>query len=134
VPPAPAATRLATPPPCPPDLEPLEHAARLWRKLADQLTASKVLASTDLEALRVLCETWHTYQGLAKFAEPKNMIQKTRSGYRQEHPGVRLRANASKQLLTLWRQFGLTPLTRDGVDSELNDEDDAGDYANERPD
>lgn len=117
----------------PPELEQLEQAAWLWRKLAVQLTASKVLTSTDLEALRVLCETWHTYHGLAKFADPKNMIQRTRTGYKQEHPGVRLRAAAAKQLLILWRQFGLTPLTRDSVDSEVADEDDAGDYANERP-
>lgn len=133
LPPAPEATRLTSPPDMPPELEPLPHAAALWRKLAKQLTETRVLASTDLEALRVLCEVWHTYQSLQKFAEPKNMIQKTRSGYRQEHPGVRLRANAQKQLLTLWRQFGLTPLTREGVDADLPTDDDKGDYANERP-
>jgi len=113
--------RLTVPPPPPQDLQ--EEGRELWKKLAGQLVELKVLTVLDLEALHVLCDAWQTWLRLERYADPANAFFTTDKGYVAQHPGVQLRAAAAKTCAACWRQFGLTPLTREALDFELGEND-----------
>ena len=112
-----------------------DKAIELWEALAPQLVELSVLAELDLPALAVLCNEWQAYIELGKVAaDPKKRIVRAKSGYPVEHPAVRLRQTAVKNLASLWRQFGLTPLTRENLDVDLaaNNADSLAAYAERR--
>jgi len=110
---------LFTETPDPPDTLAGDHATALWTKLADHLVALNLLSPLDLEALAVLCDAWELYVSLAEYATPDQAFFVTETGYVAEHPAVRMRAKAVAQMSALWRQFGLTPLTRENLDVDL---------------
>lgn len=132
-PPAPRADLYREPPP-PPEFLAGEHARELWQKLANQLVELQLLTPLDVEALVVLCEAWQQYLDLSAYALAENSFITTKTGYVAEHPGVRMRKQAAGLLLQLWRQFGLTPLTRENLDVDLQaaTEDSLGAFAGRR--
>jgi len=116
------ATKLSTPPPCPDSVT--GPGVELWQKLARRLVELKLLTDLDLEALEILCDAWRRYQELAPFTTAETMFVITDRGYVVEHPAVRLRQSAINTMSKIWRQFGLTPLTRESLDIDLSSEDD----------
>ena len=125
------AVKLEKPPPLPAGLKP--KGKELWHKVTAHLVALGRLSAVDLEAVRVLCDTWQLYHDLARYGNISNALFKTKSGYMQEHPGWRMRQKAADRLEKLWRKFGLTPLDRVGLDIQLGgDEDEDEDFERKR--
>tara|TARA_Y100000593_G_scaffold84652_1_gene160448 strand:+ start:69 stop:542 length:474 start_codon:yes stop_codon:yes gene_type:complete len=114
------APTLTEPPPPPPFLR--EAGRQLWEKVAAVWTRQGRLTILDLEALAVLCDAYQTWTELAEYAHPSKAWQESDNGYFSEHPALRARAQAAKTMFSLWRQFGLTPLMRDGMELHLGDE------------
>lgn len=95
----------------------LPDAKKEWKKLAPILVSLGVLTDVDWSAFAELCQNYAYYLGVDKeiMAQgPKAVfgMQKTPSGYIQQHPILSLR----RQYYETWRKaladFGLTPASR----------------------
>lgn len=94
--------------------------ADLWKSVAEQLVAMKVLCDVDLAALRVMCDAWADYHAASKIAnDPKRCYFTTDKGYIVEHPAVRRKQSAAATLQKIWAKFGLTPQAREQIDVDL---------------
>jgi phage terminase small subunit len=51
-------------------------------------------------------------------------IQVTESGYQQLSGWMTVRNNAQRQLLALWREFGMTPAARSKIEVKADEEED----------
>jgi len=95
----------------------------LWEKLAERLVDLNLLTDLDLEALEVLCEAWQRYHELADVVNRVGAFFETDRGYIAEHPAVRLRQTQISTIERLWKQFGLTPLSRESLDLDMGGDD-----------
>ncbi len=95
----------------------LPDAKKEWRKLAPALIALGVLTEVDMTAFAELCQNYAYYLAVdkeitAQGTQTVYAMQKTPSGYIQQHPILSLR----RQYYDQWRRglqdFGLTPASR----------------------
>lgn len=95
----------------------LPEAKKEWRRLAPPLLALGVLTEVDLSAFAELCQNYAYYVNTDKEitkmgSQTVFAMQKTPSGYMQQHPILSLR----RQYYETWRKgladFGLTPASR----------------------
>lgn len=95
----------------------MPEAKKEWKRLAPSMVAMGLLTEVDLAAFAELCQNYAYY--LAVDAEIMSRgekgpiaLQKTPSGYLQQHPLLSLR----RQYYDTWRKsladFGLTPASR----------------------
>ena len=82
-----------------------------WERIAELLTARRVLTPLHLEALETLCHQWAVYRSCWEYlaADPERWITTSESGYESESGRARALGAAHKNLLRLWAHFGLTP-------------------------
>ena len=86
---------------CPPELSAKEK--KCWNSLAGDLKKAGILTTIDLNALMTYCKLWVIWQD--------QMSQKD----------VEITPNVDrvfKQLLSLWREFGMTPASRSRIRAE----------------
>ncbi|MBC7944348.1 MAG: P27 family phage terminase small subunit [Burkholderiales bacterium] len=111
--------RLTKAPPPPGNLSPA--AAGEWNALADVLTRSGALVSSDLRPLELLCETLATETVLRAIL--KNGLM---TGLNKAHPAFRMQITTRTLAARLLTDFGLTPKARQAVDfAPLPDEEEA---------
>ncbi len=95
----------------------LPEAKKEWKRLAEPMVALGLLTEVDTSAFAELCQNYAYYLAadaeILKLGEKGTVaLQKTPSGYMQQHPLLSLR----KQYYETWRKglsdFGLTPASR----------------------
>ncbi len=95
----------------------LSEAKKEWRRLVPALVGMGVLTEVDLAAFAEICQNYAYYlitdrKILALGEQGVYAMQKTTTGYVQQHPLLSLR----RQYYDQWRRgladFGLTPATR----------------------
>ena len=97
-----------------------------WKRIARELNRAKILARTDADGLRLLCET------LAEYDQADAIVQKhgllVRAGgpgtAAVPNPALSIRRNASERARKWLAHYGLTPSARAAVSREDDDLDD----------
>lgn len=112
--------------PAPPDTLG-EHGRELWHRVAPYLVDLGLLSVLDVDALRVLCESWQVYCSLAEYDSPDMMFVVSDRGNVSEHPAVKRRALAAETCQRLWKLFGLTPADREKMEVDIPQQDDGPD-------
>ena len=87
-------------------------ARREWRRLVPVLARMRVLTEADGHALAMLAEAWAKKVELTKRVDKIGPVIKTPSGYVQVNPLVSMIREQDQKLITLLREFGLTPAAR----------------------
>jgi P27 family predicted phage terminase small subunit len=107
-------------PHCPDYLD--EGARREWDRLAPILVRMKVLTEADYIALASLCQAYSTMAKAQTQLNKTGILFKTPSGYIQQSPLIGIVNNCTHKIVTLCREFGLTPSSRTRVYSAVEDE------------
>lgn len=97
--------------------------AEYWPRLIAQLIAGKQVQAVDTEAVGLLCERIAQYVALR--AEATMNVHITPSGERT-HPLVKLRDEAFRDIQSLCRELGMTPIGRKGLAAPQVDKPKAG--------
>lgn len=96
----------------------LDDSARLeWNRLAPILVRMKVLTEADYIALASLCQTYSTMVKAQEQLNKTGILFKTPSGYVQQSPLIGIVNSCTEKIVTLCREFGLTPSARSRVQS-----------------
>lgn len=101
-----------------------DEAKKLFRELSPKLQENGALDNLSLSAFWALCDCWGHMQDINKNLHG-NMVVSV-NGKIRENPLLRLYNNYSTQFLSLCREFGLTPASRErvGTDNRSIDEED----------
>lgn len=95
------------------------HAAAMWNVTVAHLVAAGIVSKIDGAALRTLCVAWANYlDATDNIAECGIVVKEfTADGLERikKNPAVDVQNIAWKQIVTLLRQFGLTPASRNGI-------------------
>lgn len=106
-------TPLITLPHCPAYLD--ADARTEWDRLAPILVRMKVLTEADYIALASLCQAYSTMMKAQEQLNRSGILFKTPSGYVQQSPLIGIVNNCTEKIVTLCREFGLTPSARSRV-------------------
>jgi P27 family predicted phage terminase small subunit len=90
-------------------------ARRYWRELVEILSPTGVLAVTDATALALLARTFAEWRRWVVWLEENEPTYETGSDDRalwRARPEMTFLREAERQLITLLREFGLTPAAR----------------------
>ena len=101
---------IVTMPHCPAYLD--EVAKAEWDRLAPILVRMKVLSEADYIALASLCQTFSTMVKAQEQLTKSGILLKTQSGYVQQSPLIGIVNSCTEKIVTLCREFGLTPSAR----------------------
>ena len=93
-------------------------AAAEWDRLIPQLEDLGVLAVAYGPALALYCEAYSRWRKAEALVRKHGMIVPTSRGGHQSHPALRISRDASASMLRFLCEFGLTPSSRRGVQSE----------------
>lgn len=109
-----------TMPHCPDYLD--DVAREEWNRLAPILVRMKVLTEADYIALASLCQTYSTMMKAQEQLNKSGILFKTPSGYVQQSPLIGVVNNCTEKIVTLCREFGLTPSARSRVQANSSDD------------
>jgi P27 family predicted phage terminase small subunit len=98
------------PPKCPGHLD--DVAKKEWKRLAPVLSRMRVLTEADGIVLSTLCQTYSRLIAAQEALSKSSLLVKTGSGYVQQSPLIGIISNCTAQLVTLCREFGLSPASR----------------------
>jgi P27 family predicted phage terminase small subunit len=104
-------------PATPPDLKGVAEAC--WNVVSEHLRFSGAISKVDGHALRLLCESWSIYVDATDAVREHGVMiaEEMRHGAKRykQNPAVEVRAKVWKEIVTMLRQFGLTPASRTAV-------------------
>lgn len=100
-----------------------DDAAKLWRKLAPQMTASGMLKSTDLHALEMLCLHWAAARRAWKLLDKGGILIKGRQGDPVKNPAQYVWRSEAQAFAKLASEFGLTPAARSRILADEPDQE-----------
>lgn len=112
--------------PSPPDdmsADAMEH----WTVLVPMLVQAGYLSENDFLSLRMLCDSYVRYQRASRELETHGYVitQLTTSGETQKlNPVVSLVKSSWTEVVTLSKQFGLTPASRTGMPPQVEEDND----------
>lgn len=107
-------------PESPPDMCPV--AVAQWNIIGRQLAEAGLVSTIDQTALRMLCESMALYLESCDLIKTEGLVVGGKTKY--QHPAVGIRNKAWAQIVTVARQFGMTPSARTGLHLESKQEDD----------
>lgn len=116
---------IITLPHCPSYLD--EDARTEWGRLAPILVRMKVLTEADYIALASLCQTYSTMVKAQEQLNKSGILFKTPSGYVQQSPLIGIVNSCTEKIVTLCREFGLTPSARARVQTNQQEAAEADD-------
>jgi P27 family predicted phage terminase small subunit len=101
-----------------------QGAKSLWKRLAPDLHAKKVLTWWDRDAFAVLLEAFVTHREATKLIQEHGLLPNGPEGNR--NPAITIQQIAAQEILSYSSRFGLTPSDRSKliVDKVEVDEDD----------
>jgi P27 family predicted phage terminase small subunit len=83
-----------------------------WERLEPILLRMKVLTEADYIALALICQTHSTMIKAQEQLTKSGILFKTPSGYVQQSPLLAVVNGCVEKIITLCREFGLTPSAR----------------------
>jgi P27 family predicted phage terminase small subunit len=99
-----------------------DEAKREWRRVARLLTATRVLAESDLSALALYCEAYARYRAALDEITGKDgkltLTVDTGTGSIKAHPALTIMNQAQGQMRAILVEFGMTPSSRTRVASD----------------
>jgi P27 family predicted phage terminase small subunit len=100
------------------------HGRRYWKEVGPDLLTAGLFTMADFTAFLLLCDSIQIY-AVAKdeIREGKSIVEDTDSGFRKS-PYLAIKDQQHAQILTLLKEFGMTPRARENVSSGSADEDD----------
>jgi P27 family predicted phage terminase small subunit len=112
-------------PPCPGWLSP--EAKRLWRKIAPQLQAHRLLTEWDRESFAAYCEAAVQHQKACAIVAQGGILLKGYRGQLIKNPALQVARDTAQTMRGFAREFGLTPSARSSIDVGPILDDDAFD-------
>src|SRR5262249_49618430 len=109
-------------PEMPADLPPAAQAA--WKNITQMLFSAGLVAELDQLSLRMLVESVWLYHEAHDDIVAKGLVIQTTNGNWVQNPSVGIRNKAWLQIVTLCKQFGMTPTARTGLGPGAVPEDD----------
>ena len=114
----------------PRDLSPI--ASKAWDDVVDILTEMRVLDRADGTTVELLCQARADWMEARAAIERDGAYYTGPTGVMRAHPLLGARSDASKRMLTLLAELGMTPASRSKVSAAPTDEQDdpAAEYFN----
>lgn len=103
-------------PDMPPDMGPAAQAC--WKQVTVELERAGLVGEIDQKALRLLCEEWEIYLEALDAIRDKGIVITNinkNGSVTVINPAVRIRADVAKRIITLLKNFGMTPSARTGI-------------------
>ena len=90
-------------------------ARKQWDRIAKDLHDCGLLTSIDGLALALLCEAYATWYDAKLLVDVEGYFCRSDNGNLYQHPAVGAMNTAQKNLISLMREFGMTPSSRSGI-------------------
>ncbi|MCP4589577.1 MAG: phage terminase small subunit P27 family [bacterium] len=87
-----------------------------WRRVMPELTRLGMVCGLDRGVLVTYCQTWALWREAVAVIAKEGITNQTNDGLRKRHPACAIASDASKTLLRLAGELGLTPLSRQRLD------------------
>ncbi len=107
----------------PPD-ELSDEEAVCWTKTVTSLQSAGIATIVDVKALTAYCKAWCGWIAETRIAEEEGSVVTGGMGGPVINPHIRIANDYFKQLLALWREFGMTPSSRSRIHAETDKSDD----------
>lgn len=101
-----------------------EDAAEEWRRLARELTVSKVLTKVDTGALALYCQAFDQWREAQNKLKRAQLVVTNSRGDEVVSPWVRVSNMAVQQMVRLASELGITPASRSRIKVEPPQEED----------
>ena len=108
------AARLTAPPPAPATMRP--DAIPHWQRVAAAAVGIGTLTAADLPMLELLVNTLAAEADARAALDRDGLTTAAGSGGTKKHPAAAIAETARGQAVALFREFGLSPRSRQGVD------------------
>ena len=95
-----------------------------WRKTITDLQKAGIVTTIDVTSLAGYCRAWVGYQKESEIVEKEGTVTKGCLGNPIINPHFRAANDFFKQLLQLWREFGMTPSSRTRIRAEKPEPED----------
>lgn len=106
----------------------LSESARVeWSRMSQLLASANALAEPDADVLAAYCETVVQYRDALKQIADEGLTISSPTGLKK-HPAVTIASDARKDLIRLAGELGLTPIARQRLRVEPDQEDALGDF------
>ena len=97
---------------------------KCWRTVSSELQKAGILTKVDVSSLVAYCRSWVGWIEETRIAQDEGSVVKGGLGGPVINPHVRIASEYFKQLLALWREFGMTPSSRTRIRSDTDKPDD----------
>lgn len=91
-----------------------------WDRLVAVTSEARTLTEADGDALAMLCLAFEEYRTADIIVRDEGEICRSEKGGMYQHPAVGIRNTAWKKIVTMLKQFGLTPSARAGMKLAAN--------------
>lgn len=90
-------------------------AAAVWRRLAPDLIAKKVLTPWDVDQFAVFCDAVATYRECRDLLDEEGYTARGSAGGVVKNPHWQIMRDAASIMTTVGSRFGMTPADRSGI-------------------
>jgi P27 family predicted phage terminase small subunit len=108
----------------PPEVAASPHALAVWERLVPVLRRMGVWTAADRETIARYCTLHELHARYADECRAGRDRLTTRTGYEALSPAATMLTKLSASLLSIERQYGLTPTARASIAATLDDDDD----------
>jgi len=106
-----------------PPYEITKEQRKYWKRYAPELAKLHVITESDKAALLLLCRASVMYDQAAADIERYGTLTNSDKGALVRNPSLLTMEKAQIQVMTLLKQFGMTPATRHNVSTVAADDD-----------
>jgi P27 family predicted phage terminase small subunit len=97
----------------------LDRAARIeWRRIVNLLDESGLVTQLDRAALACYCQSWSRWVEAEENLRNDGLIIKSPRGYSMQSPHLAIANKAMEQMRAFMTEFGMTPCSRVGLQTE----------------
>lgn len=97
-----------------------DEEAAFWTKNVADLQSSGIVTIVDVKALTAYCKAWYGWLNETRIAKEEGSVVIGGMGGPVINPHIRIANDYFKQLLSLWREFGMTPSSRSRIHAETD--------------
>ncbi len=97
---------------------------KCWREVVTELQKCGIATTVDKSALVAYCKCWVAWKGELSIIDEEGTVVRGCLGNDVVSPHVRIANENFKQLLSLWREFGMTPSSRSRIHDDTDKPDD----------
>ena len=92
-----------------------EFESAYWDDVVEHLDCTGILTGADTATLTALVESWAEYRAALVEIRRGGITVEGRGGVTVVNPACKVRDEAHKRCMQLWREFGLTPASRSKI-------------------